>query len=99
MTKDEFYKLTDAAIQIYESKNIKSIRDEWIKDRNCMIMELSWVVGSRITDTLHFKRVDFDMYNKTIKFYVHKRNHYHKVPLEAEVLMHVQNYILKWWIE
>jgi len=99
ITPQEYRKMQDACLKVYEQKKRKGLRALYIRDRDFLLMELMWVTGARVTDVLNFKVNDIDTYEKKINFYVHKRNHYHKISLEADVIVHIQNYITKWKIK
>jgi integrase/recombinase XerD len=96
ITIDEFHKLLTACADEYNQRNTKTEKTQYIRDRNIMIMELMWVTGARVTDVINFKVSDVDTYTKRITFYVHKRNHMHTLPLESDVIIHIQNYLNRW---
>ena len=99
ITQSEYHTMQEACMREYENKARKGVRALYVRDRNCLLMELMWVTGARITDVLNFKVSDIDTYDKSIHFYVQKRDHMHKLSLESDVIIHIQNYITKWSIK
>lgn len=96
---EEFHRLVEAAMDQHDSLKRKSSRNEFIRDRNIMLMELMWVTGARVGDVVKFRYDSIDTYNHRIKFWVQKRKHYHTIPIEPDIILHVQNYVNKWKIQ
>jgi len=88
----------------------KTENDEWIKDRDSLLLSLMWVTGGRIADCLTFTDYNLNIKERTITFTVKKRKvrdykyedpkpFVHTVSLDNETLFEVLDYTRKWEIK
>ncbi len=110
ITKQEHEKLLEACLKHYDNKQKKGLYQEFIRDRNYMIMLALWNTGARVGDVCMFNDTTIDTYNKHARFIVNKLskkdndgniiNHvYHKVMLEDSFILAYHNYVKKWNIK
>jgi len=83
--------------------------NEWIKDRDSLLLSLMWVTGGRVADCLTFRDSDLNIKERTITFTVKKRKvrdykyedpkpFIHTVTLDNETLFEALEYTRKWGI-
>ena len=72
ITKQEHEKLLEACIKHYDRKERKGLYQEFIRDRNYMLMLALWNTGARVSDVCMFNVETIDTYNKHAKFVVNK---------------------------
>lgn len=109
LTREELDTLKRACLITYE-RSKKTENDEWIKDRDSLLLSLMWVTGGRIADCLTFSDYNMNIKERTITFTVKKRKvrdykyedpkpFVHTVSLDNETLFEVLDYTREWEIK
>lgn len=106
ITLQEFEALKRACDIVFErSKHTEN--DEWMRDRDKLLLSLMWSTGAQITDVLQMSSDLIDFKNRTIKFLVKKRKDrtrpdgqfWHTVTLDMETLTEIMDYMQTWSIK
>lgn len=105
ITFDEFESLKRACDIIFE-RSAHSENDEWMLDRDKLLLSVMWATGARITDVLNMSSDLIDFKNRTITFLVRKRKNgeradkqfWHCVTLDMETLSEIMDYMQRWSI-
>jgi integrase/recombinase XerD len=105
-------------LEIHEAESIKRAcdtvfelsshnkNDEWVRDRDKLMLQLMWTLGARISDVLSIKDTDISFRDKTVTYLVKKRKDkssknnefWHTVSIDMETLSEIMSYIHEWSI-
>jgi integrase/recombinase XerD len=106
-------------LEIHEAESIKracetvfeksshSKNDEWIRDRDRLLLQMMWTTGARISDVLSIKDNNINFANRTLTFIVKKRKdkqaknneYWHTISIDMETLGELMAYIHSWQIK
>jgi integrase/recombinase XerD len=106
ITIDELESLKRACDIVFE-RSAHTENDEWIRDRDKLLLSVMWATGARITDVLWMSTELIDFKNHTIKFLVRKRKDkersdkqfWHTVNLDMETLSEIMDYMQIWSVK
>lgn len=103
ITLDEYEALKRACDIVYE-RSRHTENDEWMRDRDKLLLSIMWATGARITDVLCMSSDLIDFKNRTIKYLVRKRKDkeaknsefWHCVNIDMETLTEIMDYMQRW---
>lgn len=106
LTREELDTLKRACQMTYE-RSKKTENNEWIRDRDSVLLSLMWVTGGRISDCLTFSDKNLNIKDRTLTFIVKKRKNTenkhgnpkpfeHTITLDNETLFEIMEYTRKW---
>src|SRR5664280_197509 len=72
ITLDEHYTIKRACDIVFE-KSKHSKNDQWIHDRDQLLIQMLWTTGARVTDVLAMSTDKIDFTAHSIRFLVRKR--------------------------
>lgn len=106
ITLDESETIKRACDVVFE-RSSHTKNDEWIRDRDQLLLQLLWVSGARITDVLYMSTDQIIFKDRTIRFLVRKRKDknsvnqefWHTISIDMESLSEIMDYIQKWRIQ
>jgi integrase len=95
------------AVDIVYEKSSHSETDTFVRDRDKLLLTMSWVTGARISDVLAMTSEKINFKDRTITFLVKKRKDkdradlafWHTVTLDMETLAEIMSYIQAWSIK
>ena len=82
--------------------------DEWIRDRDKLLLQMLWSTGARVTDVLDMVVYNIKFGESSIQFIVHKRKStkastggefWHTIPIDSQTLGEIMDYIQKWSVK
>jgi integrase/recombinase XerD len=105
LTLAEAESIKRAADIVFEKSNHKR-NDEWIRDRDKLLLSIMWTTGARISDILSFTDKSINFTKKTATFLVKKRHDpealdglfWLELSLDIETLSELMAYIHTWSI-
>jgi integrase/recombinase XerD len=95
------------ACDIVYKKSSHSENDEWIRDRDRLLLQMMWTTGARISDVLSIEDNNINFTNKTVTFLVKKRKDkdnktgefWHTISIDMETLGELMAYIHSWQVK
>jgi integrase len=106
ITLQEAESIKKACDTVFE-KSSHSENDEWIRDRDKMLLQMMWTTGARISDVLSIKDNNINFANRTVTFIVKKRKdkqaknneYWHTISIDMDTLSELMAYIHGWQIK
>lgn len=92
---------------IYEQSK-QTETDEWIRDRDKLLIQMLWSTGARVTDALDMVVYNFKFAERSAQFIVHKRKSkkvstggefWHTIVMDSETLGEIMDYVQKWSVK
>lgn len=101
ITYDEFKLLLNAVdAKLKNSKRPNGLRNQYVRDRNELLLMIMWNTGARISDVLGIKTTDIDNDKMTLTYHIKKKqSNIHTISLDNSIMYQAINYIHKWKIE
>jgi integrase/recombinase XerD len=95
------------ACTIVFERSAHTENDEWIRDRDILLLTMMWVTGARISDVLAMSSEKIDFRQTKIKFLVKKRKDkeradkqfWHEITLDIETITELADYLQRWQIK
>lgn len=105
LTLDEAESIKRAVDILYERSNHTKY-DQWVRDRDKLLLSLMWTTGARISDVLSFTDNSINFAKKTITFLVQKRKDpdhpkgefWLELSIDMETLSEIMAYVHSWAI-
>ena len=101
ITYDEFKQLLNAVdTKLKHSERPKGMRNQYVRNRNRLLLMLMWTTGARISDVLSIRTADIDNDKMTLTYQIKKRQgKIHTISMDNSIMYPLINYIHKWKID
>ncbi|NOQ49007.1 MAG: tyrosine-type recombinase/integrase [Methanococcoides sp.] len=101
ITFDEFKILLNAVdTKLKRSQRPNGLRNQYVRDRNKLLLMVMWTSGARISDVLNIRTLDIDNDKMTLTYRIKKRQgKLHTISLDNSIMYQAINYIHKWKVE
>lgn len=98
LTLDEYYQLQKAIDAKYK-KLPPSVNNQFLRDRNHLLLTTLWTTGARISDVLSFQTNTINYDNRTLTFFVKKRRKMHTISINAEYALQFNQFVHKYSLQ